>query len=83
MSKSAHGKIFFWIPGSILILYSHCYIIANEIINLVVERLGVPVDIQGFENEDMMVEELTAIIANGSTSCFAPGAGNLIVNPVE
>lgn len=46
-----------------------------------VERLDVltELDIRGFDNENDMVENLTAVVANRST-CFAPGAGNLIVN---
>jgi hypothetical protein len=55
------------------------YCIANEIINRTVGRLGVPPDVLGFDNENDLVEELTAAVANGSTSCFSPGAGNLII----
>lgn len=43
-----------------------------------VEHLGVLPDIRGFDNENELVEELTAIVANGSTSRFTLGAGNLV-----
>ena len=45
-----------------------------------VEHLGVLPDIRGFSNENDLVEELAAVVANGSTSCFTPGAGILIPN---
>ena len=44
-----------------------------------VKHLGVLPDIQGFNNENDLVEELTAVVANNSISCFTPGAGILII----
>ena len=44
-----------------------------------VKHLGVLPDIRGFNNENDLVEELTAVVANNSLSCFTPGAGILII----
>ena len=40
-----------------------------------VKHLGVLPDIRGFSNENDLVVELTAVVANNSISCFTPGAG--------
>lgn len=42
-----------------------------------VERLDVSAEIISFDNETEMVENLTALVVNGS-ECFAPGAGNYV-----
>ena len=49
---------------------------ANEIIRRVVERLAVPVETLGFDNETDMVANLSSIQPSNTQTCFARGVGD-------
>lgn len=60
-------------------MHTLVYILANEIVDRSVMRLGVRVTTIGFDNEDDMVKGLAATNRSQSQTCFSHGAGKSTV----